>query len=167
MSPDPSPTKGVGALTTNDVECAGTLAHLAIMFCRRMNIPAVLHRLSGDIGVPADPAPMDFSAWFEAYLGDRWDTFDAQHNIPRIGRILMARGETRDELLNSEIFYSLREARIIIGSWRCHYNAVRLHASLKYKPPAPEALMPTFAAWPASLGRSASPATLAIPKALN
>ena len=46
----------------------------------------------GDIGVPPDPAPMDFSAWFEAYLGDRWYTFDARHNKPRIGRILMARG---------------------------------------------------------------------------
>jgi transglutaminase-like putative cysteine protease len=46
----------------------------------------------GDIGVPLDPAPMDFSAWFEAYLGGRWYTFDARHNHPRIGRILMARG---------------------------------------------------------------------------
>jgi transglutaminase-like putative cysteine protease len=46
----------------------------------------------GDIGVPLDDAPMDFSAWFEAYLGGRWYTFDARHNKPRIGRILMARG---------------------------------------------------------------------------
>ena len=46
----------------------------------------------GDIGVPPYCAGMDFSAWFEAYLGDRWDTFDARHNKPRIGRILMARG---------------------------------------------------------------------------
>src|SRR3974390_2208782 len=50
-----------------------------------------LHYL-GDIGVPADATPMDFSAWFEVYLGDRWYTFDARHNKPRIGRILMARG---------------------------------------------------------------------------
>ena len=46
----------------------------------------------GDIGVPPDDAPMDFSAWFEVYLGGRWYTFDARHNKPRIGRILMARG---------------------------------------------------------------------------
>ena len=46
----------------------------------------------GDIGVPAVPSPMDFSAWFEVYLGDRWYTFDARHNKPRIGRIVMARG---------------------------------------------------------------------------
>jgi transglutaminase-like putative cysteine protease len=42
--------------------------------------------------VPIDDAPMDFSAWFEVYLGDRWYTFDARHNKPRIGRVLMARG---------------------------------------------------------------------------
>jgi transglutaminase-like putative cysteine protease len=46
----------------------------------------------GDIGVPPDPAPMDFSAWFEAYLGGSWYTFDARHNAPRIGRILIGRG---------------------------------------------------------------------------
>ena len=58
-----------------------------------MNIPArYCTGYLGDIGVPPDPAPMDFSAWFEAYLGGRWYTFDARHNTPRIGRILMARG---------------------------------------------------------------------------
>ena len=68
-------------------------AHLAIAFCRCMNIPArYCTGYLGDIGVPPDPAPMDFSAWFEVYLGDRWYTFDARHNIPRIGRILIARG---------------------------------------------------------------------------
>ena len=46
----------------------------------------------GDFGVPIDVNPMDFSAWFEVYLGDRWYTFDARHNTQRIGRILMARG---------------------------------------------------------------------------
>ena len=53
---------------------------------------AVLHRLSRRYRRAADPAPMDFSAWFEVYLGGRWYTFDARHNAPRIGRILMARG---------------------------------------------------------------------------
>jgi transglutaminase-like putative cysteine protease len=68
-------------------------AHLAITLCRCMNIPArYCTGYLGDIGVPPDPAPMDFSAWFEAYLGDRWYTFDARHNTPRIGRILIARG---------------------------------------------------------------------------
>ncbi len=68
-------------------------AHLAVTFCRCMNVPArYCTGYLGDIGVPKDPAPMDFSAWFEVYLGDRWYTFDARHNHPRIGRILMARG---------------------------------------------------------------------------
>ena len=67
--------------------------HLAVTICRCMNIPArYCTGYLGDIGVPPDPAPMDFSAWFEAYIGDRWHTFDARHNTPRIGRILIARG---------------------------------------------------------------------------
>jgi transposase InsO family protein len=73
----------------------------------------------------------------------------------------------RDELLNGEIFYTLREAKIIIESWRRHYNAVRPHASLGYKPPAPEVFVPAFTAWPASLCRPAPPATLAQPPTLN
>jgi transglutaminase-like putative cysteine protease len=68
-------------------------AHLAITLCRCMNIPArYCTGYLGDIGVPPDPEPMDFSAWFEVYLGDRRYTFEARHNTPRIGRILMARG---------------------------------------------------------------------------
>lgn len=68
-------------------------AHLAITFCRCMNIPArYATGYLGDIGVPAMDAPMDFSAWFEVYLGGDWYTFDARHNRPRIGRVLMARG---------------------------------------------------------------------------
>jgi len=68
-------------------------AHLAIALCRCMNIPArYCTGYLGDIGVPAVDAPMDFSAWFEAYLDGEWRTFDARHNTPRIARILMARG---------------------------------------------------------------------------
>ena len=68
-------------------------AHLAITLCRCMNIPArYCTGYLGDIGVPANPSPMDFSAWFEVFLGGRWRTFDARHNTPRIGRICMARG---------------------------------------------------------------------------
>ncbi len=68
-------------------------AHLAIAFCRALNIPArYVNGYLGDIGVPADPAPMDFNAWFEAYIDGRWITFDARHNCRRIGRIVIARG---------------------------------------------------------------------------
>jgi putative transposase len=73
----------------------------------------------------------------------------------------------RDELLNGEIFYTLREAQIVIESWRRHYNSIRPHASLGYKPPAPEVFLPAFAAWPAALPRPAAPATLAQRPTLN
>src|SRR5689334_22107474 len=66
----------------------------------------------------------------------------------------------RDELLNGEIFYSLREAQIVIESWRRHYNMVRPHASIGYRPPAPEVFVPALAAWPATPPRPAPPAIL-------
>ena len=73
----------------------------------------------------------------------------------------------RDELLNGEIFYTLREAQIVIESWRRHYNAIRPHASLGYKPPAPEVFMPAFTVWPASLRQPVPPTMLAQTPALN
>jgi hypothetical protein len=73
----------------------------------------------------------------------------------------------RDELLNGEIFYTLGEAQIVIESWRRHYNTIRPHASIGYKPPAPEVFVPAFAAWPAALRRPAPPATLAQRPTLN
>jgi transglutaminase-like putative cysteine protease len=67
--------------------------HLAITFCRCLNVPArYCTGYLGDIGVPPANAPMDFSAWFEAFLGGQWYAFDARNNTPRIGRVLMARG---------------------------------------------------------------------------
>jgi transglutaminase-like putative cysteine protease len=68
-------------------------AHLAVAFCRCMNIPArYCTGYLGDIGIPPPYGPMDFAAWFEAYLGGRWYTFDPRNNVPRIGRVLIARG---------------------------------------------------------------------------
>lgn len=67
-------------------------AHLAIALCRCMNIPArYVNGYLGDIGVPIND-PMDFSAWIEVYLDGRWMTFDPRNNMPRIGRIVVARG---------------------------------------------------------------------------
>jgi transglutaminase-like putative cysteine protease len=67
--------------------------HLAITLCRAMHIPArYATGYLGDIGIPPVPEPMDFSAWFEVYLGGRWWTCDARHNKPRVGRVLMATG---------------------------------------------------------------------------
>ena len=72
--------------------------HLAVTFCRAMNIPArYATGYLGDIGVPAS-GPMDFSAWFEVFLDNRWWTFDARHNTPRIGRVLMAVGRDASDV---------------------------------------------------------------------
>ena len=66
----------------------------------------------------------------------------------------------RDELLDGEIFYTLREAEIVIESWRRHYNTIRPHASIGYRAPAPEVFVPALAAWPAAQPRPAPPAML-------
>jgi transglutaminase-like putative cysteine protease len=82
-------------------------AHLAITLCRCMNIPArYCTGYLGDIGVPFDPNPMDFSAWFDVYLSGEWHTLDARHNHPRIGRILMARGRDATDTAISTAFGS-------------------------------------------------------------
>jgi putative transposase len=65
----------------------------------------------------------------------------------------------REEVLDGEIFYTLREAQIVIESWRCHYNAVRPHASLGHKPPAPEVFVLALAAWPSARPQTAPTAT--------
>jgi transglutaminase-like putative cysteine protease len=71
--------------------------HLAVTFCRALNIPTrYVFGYLPDIGVPAPDAPMDFCAWMEVYLGDRWWTFDPRNNRPRVGRVLIGRG--RDAL---------------------------------------------------------------------
>jgi transglutaminase-like putative cysteine protease len=68
-------------------------AHLAITFCRALNIPArYVFGYIPNIGIPVPADPMDFSAWFEAYLGGRWHTFDARINRPRVGRVIVGRG---------------------------------------------------------------------------
>jgi transglutaminase-like putative cysteine protease len=88
-----SPTKTAWDAHAEGRGVCRDFAHLAITLCRCMNVPArYCTGYLGDIGVPPGDMPMDFSAWFEAYLGDNWYTFDARHNVPRIGRILMARG---------------------------------------------------------------------------
>ena len=80
-------------------------AHLAVALCRCLNIPArYCTGYLGDIGVPRDPAPMDFSAWFEAFLDGRWFTFDARHNRPRIGRVVIGRGRDAADVAISTAF---------------------------------------------------------------
>lgn len=82
-------------------------AHLAVTFCRCMNIPArYCTGYLGDIGVPLSDDPMDFSGWFDVYLDGRWYTCDARHNKPRIGRILMARGRDATDVAITTTFGS-------------------------------------------------------------
>ena len=76
------------------------------------------------------------------------------------GSIESFNARLRDELLNGEIFYTLKEAKIVIENWRRHYNAVRPHAALGYRSPAPEVFIPTLTAWPAARNRGAPPAML-------
>jgi transglutaminase-like putative cysteine protease len=86
------PTKTAMDVFTERVGVCRDFQHLAITFCRAMNIPArYATGYLGDIGVPSR-LPMDFSAWFEVWLDNRWWAFDARNNEPRIGRILMATG---------------------------------------------------------------------------
>ena len=80
-------------------------AHLAITFCRCMNIPArYCTGYLGDIGVPPVDAPMDFAGWFDVFLGGQWHTFDARNLVPRIGRILIARGRDASDVAITTTF---------------------------------------------------------------
>ena len=94
-----------GRPTTSAAASAATIAHLAIAFCRCLNIPArYCTGYLGDIGVPPPYGPMDFAAWFEAYLGGDWQTFDPRNNVPRIGRVLIARGRDAADVAISNTF---------------------------------------------------------------
>jgi transglutaminase-like putative cysteine protease len=91
--------------------------HLAITFCRAMNIPArYATGYLGDIGVPPAQTAMDFSAWFEVYLGDRWWTLDARHNHPRIGRVLMATGRDASDVALTTAFGSANLKKFYVVS---------------------------------------------------
>jgi transglutaminase-like putative cysteine protease len=91
--PEARPTRTASEALAEGVGVCRDFTHLAVALCRCLNIPArYCNGYLGDIGVPPDPAPMDFNAWFEAFLGDRWFTFDPRHNRARIGRILISRG---------------------------------------------------------------------------
>jgi transglutaminase-like putative cysteine protease len=87
------PTRTALDVYTERVGVCRDFQHLAVTFCRCLNIPArYVTGYLGDVRITLPPSPMDFSAWFEAYIGGRWWTFDARHNIPRVGRVLMAVG---------------------------------------------------------------------------
>ena len=88
-------------------------AHLAITFCRCMNIPArYCTGYLGDVGIPPPYGPMDFAAWFEAYVDGQWHTFDPRNNVPRIGRILMARGRDATDVATQHRVRSQHAGRL-------------------------------------------------------
>jgi transglutaminase-like putative cysteine protease len=92
-------------------------AHLALTFCRCMGIPArYCTGYMGDIGIPFDPNPMDFSGWFEVYLSGRWYTHDARHNHPRIGRILMGTGRDAADVALTTSFGRMDLTKFVVIS---------------------------------------------------
>jgi transglutaminase-like putative cysteine protease len=100
-----NPRRGASDALREGVGVCRDFAHLAVALCRCMNVPArYCAGYLGDIGVPADPAPMDFSGWFEAFLDGRWYSLDARHNMPRIGRVVMARGRDAADVALSTAF---------------------------------------------------------------
>lgn len=109
------PTKTALETFTERTGVCRDFQHLAIAFCRAMNIPArYASGYLGDIGVPLSDTPMDFSAWFEVYLDDRWWTCDARHNQPRIGRILMSTGRDAVDAAITTTFGSSTLNRFIV-----------------------------------------------------
>ena len=86
------PTRNASEAYQESIGVCRDYAHLAVAFCRALNIPArYCTGYLGDAGLPPPYAPGDFAAWFEAYLGGQWYTFDPRNNTPRIGRVLVAR----------------------------------------------------------------------------
>lgn len=90
-------------------------AHLAISLCRCMNLPArYCTGYLGYTGIPQGDAPVDFSAWFEVFLADRWYVFDARHNIPRSGRVLIGRGRDASDVPFLRSFGEHRLTRFLV-----------------------------------------------------
>jgi transposase InsO family protein len=142
---------------------------LAIRVSRKLKAVDVIDVLSGLFilrGVPGH-VRSDNGPEFVAKAMQQWITavgaktaYIAPGSPWENGYIESFNARLRDELLDGEIFYTLREAQIVIESWRRHYNAVRPHASLDYRPPAPEVFVPALAAWPAAQPQTAPTATL-------
>ncbi len=99
------PTKTAAQAYYEGVGVCRDYAHLALTFCRCLNIPArYCTGYLSDIGQPYNAAPMDFAGWFEAYLGGEWRMFDPRNNAPRTGRILIGRGRDATDVAISNTF---------------------------------------------------------------
>jgi len=101
-------------------------AHLAITFCRALNIPArYVFGYIPEIGVAEPSAPMDFAAWFEVYLDGRWHTFDARNNTPRVGRVVVGRGRDAVDVALITSFGPLSLTAFEVRAERCETPTVR------------------------------------------
>jgi len=120
-----NPTKTAFDVYTDHCGVCRDFQHLALTMCRALNIPArYATGYLGDIGVPPSDVPMDFSAWFEVYLEGRWWTFDARHNQPRIGRVLMAVGRDASDVAITTSFGAANLRQFIV-----HTDEVRAVAA--------------------------------------
>ena len=148
-----------------------TRESLAIRVARKLNSTNVIDVLSDLFilrGVPGH-VRSDNGSEFIAQAAQDWikavgarTAYIAPGSPWENGYVESFNARFRDELLDGEIFYSLREAQVIIESWRRHYNTVRPHGSIGYKPPAPEVFVPAFVAWPAAKPRPSPPAMLLV-----
>jgi len=122
-------------------------AHLSIALCRAMNIPArYASGYLGDVGVPYSGAG-DFCAWFEVYLGERWHTFDARYNTPRIGRVLMVRGADAADVAMITSFgnYQLRFFKVWTDELEDGLEDTVIHEMLQTRPGGEALIFPSSA----------------------
>jgi transglutaminase-like putative cysteine protease len=111
------PTKTAKDALVERIGVCRDFQHLAVTFCRCLNIPArYATGYLGDIGVPPSATLMDFSAWFEAYLDGRWWSFDARNNQPRIGRVLMAVGRDAADVAITTAFGNAPLTKFVVVS---------------------------------------------------
>jgi transglutaminase-like putative cysteine protease len=102
---DARPTRSAAEAFHERIGVCRDYAHLAIAFCRCMNIPArYCTGYLGDVGTPPPFPPGDFAAWFEAWIGGRWHIFDPRNNVPRMSRVLMARGRDASDVAIATTF---------------------------------------------------------------
>ena len=127
--PEARSTRTAAHAMDEQVGVCRDFTHLAVTLCRCLNIPArYCNGYLGDIGVPPDPTPMDFNAWFEAYVGGRWYTYDPRHNARRIGRILIARGRDAEDIPMITSFGPHKLARFRVITEEMPENVVALAA---------------------------------------
>ncbi|MEO6436881.1 MAG: transglutaminase family protein [Tepidisphaeraceae bacterium] len=121
------PTKTAMDVCTEKQGVCRDFQHLAITMMRALNVPArYATGYLGDIGIPYNPAPMDFSAWFEVYLGGRWYTLDGRHNEPRIARVLMARGRDATDVALTTSFGLARLEKFSVWTDEVGEEALRV-----------------------------------------